>query len=195
MTGILIETIKRKLKERHDKKYNPQPGDSIVNPLNSPEFGYLNPSYTTVAMKRALYNAAIEKRTYAIDEKFNKISLGDTGAEFNDVELFGGVWRIQNKFDHKITVVRKKEFVIGDKIPHTEHTNFEFYRAFPVCNNCYGRFIFANPDYIVARFETARGTYWAYGQTIDQARAYLGIKLCDEYQDIIHAEINHEKSK
>lgn len=195
MTGILIELVKRKFKERHDKKYTPGPGDSIVNPLNSVDFGYLNPAYTTVAEKRALYNVALDSREYAIDENFNKIRVGDTGAEFNDVELFGGVWRIQNKFDHKITVVRKKEFVIGDKIPHTEHTNFEFYNAYSVGTNCYGRFVFPTPDYIVARFETARGTYWSYGRTIDQARAYLGIKLCDEYQDIIHAEINHEKSK
>lgn len=27
----------------------------------------------------------------------------------------------------------------------------------------------------------------AYGQTIEQARAFLGIKMYDEYQDLIHS--------
>ena len=195
MAGILMEIIKRKLKERHDKKYNPQPGDMITNPLNSPEYQHLHPSYTTVAEKRAMYNAALDNRLYAVDEHFNKVRIGDTGAEFNDVEFFGGLWRIQRKFDKPITIVRKKEFIIGNKLLHTEHTNFEFYNAYSVGTDCYGRFVFPTPDYIVARFETARGTYWSYGRTIDQARAYLGIKLCDEYQDIIRAEIKRENSK
>lgn len=193
MSGILIEIIKRKLKERHDKKYNPGLDDKIVNPFNL-QTG-VNPAYTTVAEKRAMYNAALDNREYATDKHSNRIRIGDVGAEFNDVEFISGLWRIQDKFDKKITIVRKKEFVIGDKLPHNEHTNFEFYHAFSVCNNCYGRFIFSTPDYIVAKFETARGTYWAYGTTIEQARAYLGIKLCDEYQDIIRAEINRERSK
>ena len=193
MTGILMQIVKRKLKERNDKKYNPQFGDRIVNPMNFPDA--MNPVYTTVAEKRAMYNTALDNRAYAIDANFNTIRIGDHGAEFNDVEFIGGMWRIQNKFNHPITCVRGKEFVIGNKLPRTEHTNFEFYHAFSVCNNCYGRFVFTSPDYIVAKFETARGTYWSYGQTIDQARAYLGIKLCDEYQDIIRAEMNRKNSK
>ena len=205
-----MQTVLRKLKEREQRsnahyfigimnrlgsaKYRSAPNDAVTNTLAE----YYDKNKTkseNIAAKRLAYNRALDTNAYAVDSDLNKILVGSPGAEFNDVELIGGMWRVQNKFGYKITCVRKKDFVITDKLPHTEHTNFEFYRAFSVCNNCYGRYIFSTPDYIVAKFETARGTYWAYGLTIDQARAYLGIKLCDEYQDIINAEICRERSK
>ena len=203
-----MQCINRKLAERHSKatilyklvmwlrarKYNGSPNDKIVNPIAVDTRGK-TPAYTTIAEKRALYNAGVDCGDIAYAENGSKHPLGMPGTGFNDVEFIAGYWRIQNKFEQKITCVRDKEFVIGDKLPHKEHTNFEFYNAFPVYNNCYGRFIFTKPDYIVAKFETARGPYWAYGQTIDQARAYLGIKLCDEYGDIIRAELGRENSK
>ena len=40
--------------------------------------------------------------------------------------------------------------------------------------------------YYVAKYTTDQGTYWSYGNTIEQARAFLGIKLYDEYMDLIH---------
>ena len=53
--------------------------------------------------------------------------------------------------------------------------------------NCYGRFIVGGPEVIVAKYDTDRGTYWSYGPTLEQARAFLGIKLYDEYMDLIHS--------
>ena len=91
--------------------------------------------------------------------------------------------------------VRKKLFVIGNKLPHVEHTLFDFYEAYSVGENCYGKYKNVKPDYIVAKYVTARGTYSAYGKTIEDARAYLGIKLYDEFQDVIHKSINTQKTK
>lgn len=108
----------------------------------------------------------------------------------NSVEFVAGLWRVQNEFPHKIENVRKKDFVIGEKLPHVERTLFDFYKAYSVGENCYGKYISGNICYIVAKYVTNRGVYSAYGKTIEDARAYLGIKLYDAFQDVIHKTIN-----
>lgn len=110
------------------------------------------------------------------------------------VEFVGGLWRVQNEFPYEIENVRKKDFVIGKKLPHVERTLFDFYEAYSVGENCYGKWKSAKPDYIVAKYATNRGVYSAYGKTIEDARAYLGIKLYDEFQDVIHKSINTQKT-
>ena len=113
----------------------------------------------------------------------------------SQVEFIAGLWRVQNDFPYKIENIRKKDFVIGNKMPYTERTLFDFYEAYSICENCYGKYKRTLPDYIVAKYKTNRGTYCAYGKTIEDARAYLGIKLYDEFQDVIHNEINSQKQK
>lgn len=184
MTGILMERIQNKLNQR----LAPDMTDKITNPLSD---------FKTVAEKRAAYNAAVQKGgTFATSQNGDRILLGRPGAMFNDVEFVAGLWRVQNKFSEKITVVRDREFVLLDKLPHQEKTKFEFYNAASVINNCCGRsLMYASPYFIVAKYETNRGTYYSYGASIEQARAFLGIKLYDEYQDLIHAEMTKPKTQ
>ena len=101
------------------------------------------------------------------------------------VEFIGGLWRVQTPFPHTIHQVRGIDFVLLEKLPHTEKTLFEFYRAAMVGENCYGRYV-ADTSYIVAKYTTNDGTFWGYGHTIEQARAFLGVKLYDQYKDFIH---------
>ena len=106
--------------------------------------------------------------------------------KLSDVEFVAGLWRVQNPFPYKIQIVRGKPFVLTERLPHIEKNLFEFYRAALVGENCYGPFI-NSADQIVAKYTTDHGTYWSYGNTIEQARAFLGIKLYDEYMDLIHS--------
>lgn len=117
-------------------------------------------------------------------------------SNYDNIEFIGGRWRVQNDFPHIIQVVRKKQFVLLDKLPHQEKNLFEFYNASSVGCNCYGYFL-ASPkgDYVVARYDTDNQTYWSYGKTIEQARAFMGIKLYDEYMDLIHAHVCKQKTK
>lgn len=212
MTGILMQTIMRKLKERERRsnaqyflgvlarlgntKYRPSSNDMITNPL-AEYYNEKKSKSENVAAKRVAYNAALDSNAYAIDETFNKIPLGAPGAEFNDVELVGGVWRIQRAFDKKITNVRDRQFVLLDKLPHVERTLFEFYRASHIGINCYGPFCSGIADYIVAKYETDNGTYWSYGRSVEEARAFMGIKMYDEYMYLINsvARANSLKQK
>lgn len=118
-----------------------------------------------------------------------QIILGEPGAKLEDVDLVGGLWRVQNKFKHKIVRVRDKDVVLMEKLPHQESTNFEYWNAKLVGYNCYGPFILQGnkPDLIVARYDTDNGPLWGYGQTLESARAFLGLKLYDEYKDVIHS--------
>lgn len=176
-----------------DERMHPSPDDKITNPhairdpYNYPE-NNSSAVYGTVAEKRVFYNKALDNHEMALcggDKKF--IPLGEPGAEFNDVEYIAGCWRCQIKCPYEITDVRDRQFVLVKKLPHVEHTKFEFYLAAAAGWSGMGRSAdVANPSWIVAKYETPRGTYMAYGQTIEQARAFLGIKLYDEYQDLIH---------
>ena len=203
---LLWKSIQKKLKERQKQanvrfslgvldrlgkeKYRPSPHvDKITNPMNSLEAqkSGLDVQYTTVAEKRLLYNRAIDNNAMAIGFK-DTIPLGSPGAEFNDVEFIAGLWRIQKEFPYKITNVRKKDFVLVKRLPHYERTNFEYYSAAAVVwggSGCSADV--SHPDWIVAKYKTPHGICWSYGRTIEEARAFLGIKLCDEFQDLFRA--------
>ena len=201
-TTVLWNTIQRKLKQRQkqsnikyllgvltrlaNEKMRPSSNDKITNPLAIDT--RVHPAYSDVAGKRALYNAAVESQKFAYTDLGATVPLGAIGAEFNDVEFIGGLWRIQQSFPYEITDVRGRQFVLLKKLPHSEKTKFEFYSAAGVIWGANGASANINkPDWIVAKYETPHGIYMAYGQTIEQARAFLGIKMYDEYQDLIHA--------
>lgn len=105
----------------------------------------------------------------------------------SDVEFVAGLWRIQNKFEHKIQNVRGSDFVLHDRLPNKEKNLFEFYRASLISCNCYGYFMVPGATKVVAKYTTDEQTYWSYGNSIEQARAFLGIRLYDEYMDLIHS--------
>ena len=183
MTGFIMKRLTEKLEARKQ----PALGDRITNPISE---------FKTVAEKRVAYNRALDNQSEAWIDANTKITIGRRGAEFNDVEFIGGFWRVQRHFGHKITRVRDSDFVLGDKLPRQEHTKFDFYRAYRVGLTCYGYYISENSDgydYIVAKYETNRGTFWSYGKTIADARAFLAISIYDAYQDVIDAENTRAK--
>lgn len=113
----------------------------------------------------------------------------------HSVEFIGGYWRVQNLFHHKIHKIRDKEFVLSSKLERQESVPFEYYYAYTVSENCYGKYLSSKPDIIVAKYTTKDGVYWGYGNTIEQARAFLGIKLFDTYQDVICNAISVNKTE
>ena len=186
------------LNRLQDGRQRPRHGvDKITNPMNSPKEKKdgMYTAYTTGAEKRALYNRAVENGAVAYTGFKQSVPLGSPGAEFDDVEFIAGLWRVQNKFPYEITNVREKDFVLVAKLPHHERTNFEYYSAAAVIWGGMGASADVNrPDWIVAKYETPHGVCWSYGRTIEEARAFMGIKLCDEFQDLFHtAELENSK--
>ena len=116
------------------------------------------------------------------------ITLGEKGAKLENVDFVAGLWRVQKKFPYKITRVRDKNMVLMNKINHNENTKFEYWTAKQVDYNCYGPFVIDGNafDYIVSHCITDKGEFWGYGTTIESARAFLGLKIWDEYRDVIH---------
>ena len=138
-------------------------------------------------------NVMVKFRDYNRDRRAGVLAHCSDGSavplsslKLSQVEFVAGLWRVQNPFPHKVQMVRGAPFVLGERLPHAEKNLFEFYRAFRVSENCYGPFMVPG-NQIVAKYTTDHGTYWSYGNTIEQARAFLGIKLYDEYMDLIHA--------
>lgn len=154
-----------------NEKYRPQKGDAIRNHLSE---------FKTVVEKRIAYNRALDNNDVAWIDFDTNVLLGTTGAEFNDVEFIGGLWRVQRPFNKQIIRVRNLDFVINEKLPQQEHTKFDFFKAYRVNTNCYGNYIFENKngyDCIVARYDTNKGVMMECGQTLEQARAFLGLRL------------------
>lgn len=144
--------------------------------------------HKTIVEKERAYNIAIldsTRRVMAYSRDGTIAPLANFAV--SDVEFIGGLWRVQNPFPHKIQNVRDKQFVLDTPLSHREKNHFEFYSAWLVSENCYGKYILDGVKYIVAKYTTDNGTYWSYGANIEQARAFLGIKLYDEYMDLIHA--------
>lgn len=156
---------------------------------------YANPlaTHKTSTDKARDYYIACANGEYAYHDAVHKelLSLVDV----NRVEFIGGLWRLQIDFPYKIERIRDKDFVILEKLPRQEKNLFDFYRAEPVCFNCYGPFTMPGIPNVVAKYETDKKTYCAYGNGIEQARAFLGIKLYDKCRDLIHGHLCCESDK
>jgi len=147
------------------------------NPLDE----YKNTKKKSAALLRARENGVM-----AIDSNGNETPVKDFA--MNKLAFVGCMWRIQETLDLPIMRIRGKDMILTKKIDHTETTLFDFYRGKEVKYNCYGPFVIKDDkyDYIVAKYETDKETYWAYGKSIEEARAFMGIKLYDEYKDVIN---------
>ena len=205
----LWATIQKKLKEKElasnvkfflgllnrlaDERQRPSLDDRVANELapyyvkakdkeKQSEQDKLN-----VAAKRVAYNRALDDGAVAYVGFKQAVPLGSPDAEFNDVEYIAGLWRVQKKFPYKITQVRDRQFVLVKKLPRAEKNKFEYYTAAAAIWSGTGCSAdVAKPDWIVAKYETPNGVFMAYGQTIEQARAFLAISIYDGYQDLIH---------
>ena len=148
--------------------------------------------------KGIMFSVDEQNGVKAIAENRSDITLGKNGAKLEQVDRINGVWHIQNNFDYsKIVLVRDQDMVLIQKLNRIENTQFEYWSAKVVGYNCFGPFVFKETeyDYIVAKYETDEGVLYGYGKTLEQARAYLGLKLFDEYKDIIHAIACRNKIK
>ena len=159
MTNIIMSKLQERIKQREQGA----PDDRITNTMST---------FKTVAEKRLAFNKARENNTIAFDYKLNKIPL--SSVKFNDVDFIGGEWRIQRPIPDGIQMVRGRPFLLGERLPKQEKNKFGYSDSITYTT-------------IVAKYTTDNGTYWAYGSTIEQARAFLGIRLYDEYMDLIHS--------
>lgn len=141
--------------------------------------------HKNIADKTRDFVVARKQGGWALKSDGTRVPLTDV--RFEEVEFISGRWCVQDTFPHTVQLIRDRELVLADKLSHAERIPFEYWRAYTVGENCFGYFLSSNPDTIVAKYETDDGVYWSYGKTIEQARAFLGIKLFDEYMDLIHA--------
>lgn len=136
----------------------------------------------TPAQKRAAYAQDVAAGAVAYYPDLTTKPLASLNIDM--VEFIGGVWRVQIPFERDIIDVRGKPFVLLERLPHMEKNRFEYWRASMVYDLAYGRKM--GGEYVVAMYRTNRGVFSSYGSTIEQARAFLGIRLYDEFADEIH---------
>ena len=145
---------------------------------------------TITEKERAYISASTKSNTLVMAYTSDGAPIPLVNVDVSQVEFVSGTWCIQNTFPYKkIYQVRDREFVLCERLPRQENNHFEFHSALPVSWNCFGPFVIKDQrtQYVVAKYKTKQGTYWSYGRTIEEARAFLGIKLYDEYKDLIHS--------
>ena len=188
MTQATVNETVRAFRKKFAKPKPKRKKDRPLNPLS--DYWYRTDRCEDEArIVKLAYFANDVREKQAIAEDGRLITLGDDGAEDKDVDLINGQWHIQNDFDYeKIKRIRDKDMVLIEKLPRKENTLFEYWSAKVVGYNCFGPYINSSkePDYIVAKYKTDNGALWGYGKTIEEARAFLGLKLYDEYKEIIH---------
>ncbi len=183
-----------------DERQRPSSDDKITNPcaIRDPKYDYGSAIYSTVAEKRAIFNREVDNGTKALLVGGQEtIPLGAPGAGFNDVEYVAGLWRVQNKVHYDTINVQERDFTLLDRLNRTEHTNFEYYSAAQVGWTGWGCACDNNPGYIIGKYETGRGTFYAYGcqwadgpkKALATARAHLAGQVYLAYKDLIIADI------
>jgi hypothetical protein len=128
----------------------------------------MNPaSKLTETEKVKKFNAdKADKDVYAYCGDGSKVLLGQLGLE--EVDFIAGFWRVQNVFTEKIVNVNGKEFVLCEKLANSGDF-ITFYNAKMVGVNAYGKFTFSKATHKIAN----SGLFWGYGESADQARAFL----------------------
>lgn len=148
---------------------------------------YKNPlaQHQIICDKYKAYRHDCNRGVCAYKSDNTSVPLRDV--KLNNVEFIGGLWRVQNDFPYQISTVRGRDVIIGEKLQHSEPTFFEYFRGAFVAYNCYGPL---KPmfDRVLGRYVTDNGTYWAYGATIPDARAFLAVKMYDLHKNEIHAK-------
>lgn len=137
--------------------------------------------------KRAYMQDVVSSKGNAVAYASNgkPIPLRDVPVE--NIEFIGGLWRVQNPTEYTISHIRDLDLIMGDKLPRQENTFFEYYKAMRPTFNCYGIITIGDKfNMVVAKYTTDTGTHWGYGYNIEEARAFLGIRLYDMYKDWIH---------
>ena len=191
---VLMEIIQKKLAEKEkqqkintllpilarlsDEKYRPSPDDCIINTELS--------DLKTVAEKRRRYNLDLENQKMAMLPGGAMIPLGADGAKFNNVDLLGGIWRVQKPFDargYEMVEIRGKKFVILKPINWQEYTGYSYYDAASVMWTAFGLDSDFSPDFIVAKVVNEYGTFYSFRckitntNALEDARAYLAGKV------------------
>lgn len=149
--------------------------------------------YKNTKQKSAAWVEAVYSNKTAVD--CNGKMFPVKNFDISKLAFIGGLWRVQIDFPYEITCVRKVDMVLLKKKNRVEDTLFEFWDAKHVGYNCYGPYISGGtePEYIVAKYQAGNTMYWGYGKTLEEARAYLGLKVYDEYKHVIHAIANGAK--
>lgn len=122
---------------------------------------------------------------YAYDSDGHKILLRNLDAR--EVKFIAGAWRFQDKLCKEIKIIRGKEFILGKKLDIKEPNGFTYYTANPLGENCCGKY-----EVKMSMVASNLGPYWAYGNTVPEARAFLAVKLFDLYQDEINNKMRRE---
>ncbi len=173
-----IDTLLPILARLSDEKYRPSPDDCIMNTELS--------DLKTVAEKRRRYNSDLEKGVNALLPGGSTIPLGSDGAKFNDVDLLGGLWRVQKPFDargYEMVEIRDNKFVILRPINWREYTGYSYYDAASVRWGAFGLDSDFSPKYIVAKAVNEYGTFYSFrckitnAKALEDARAYLACKV------------------
>ncbi len=140
----------------------------------------------TLEQKQQKYTIDCAKGEIAY--KSNDTTVPLRNVKLENVEFIAGLWRVQDVANYKISTIRNKQMILGPRIEHNEKTFFEYYKAAVLTYNCYGP-LTPKYDMVAAKYTTDEGECWAYGNTIADARAFLGSRLYDEHKDLIHAEV------
>ncbi|MBR4507048.1 MAG: hypothetical protein IKP24_00775 [Alphaproteobacteria bacterium] len=144
----------------------------------------LSPVFRDTILSSQDYDASCKNgvRAYSYDDVC--MPLADVDLDKYIVKYIAGLWRMRTKpvKTYTITNVYDKRFVLGPEIKINERDEFNFKYYYAALEK-YDLFGVLEPtfDWYVARCNTKKGRMMRYGETREEARAFLRGAIMDAF--------------
>ena len=150
---------------------------------------------TTFSNGNYNHDCAVGVNVYLCDKY---MPLSELDLDKYIVKYIGGVWRARKKPTQSYTIITvyDKTFVLGSEINVDERDDFKF-RYYHAALERYDLFGELNPEFnmYVAECDTTQGVMMRYGQTREEARAFLRGAIMDTFARDIALSVLDKKCK
>ena len=144
----------------------------------------VTPVYRDMILSSEDYDASCKNGVYAYSYDEGRMLLSSIDLDKYVIKYIAGLWRVRKKNTKKypITTVYDKRFVLGPEIKVNERDDFNFKYYYAALEK-YDLFGVLDPEFnwYVAKCNTKRGKMMRYGQTREEARAFLRGAIMDVF--------------
>ena len=163
------------------------------NPVPDSKIG---PVHRDIMLSSADFNESCKNGVYAYSYDDMRMPLRDVDLDKYIVKYIAGLWRMRTRptKSYTITTVYDKKFVLGPEIPVSERDDFKF-KYYYAAMERYDMFGVLEPkfNWYVAKCYTRHGRMMRYGQTREEARAFLRGAIMDRFAPNIASIVLSEK--
>lgn len=144
----------------------------------------VTPTLRDMLESTGVYETDITKGVYAYSYNDERIPLTAVDLKNHLVKFIAGLWRFRDKptKNYNVVKVHDRNLILGEKLDIQERDdfNFEYYTASAAKYDIFGVLV-PNFNLYVAKCYTKKGVMLRYGETREDARAFLRGAIMDVF--------------